>query len=75
MVRPNSKKVCWCAGENLISWAKENREDGGFKTTPNYYHPNNLYKLGILQVFAWWLPWLASPLLTGCGSANASAVE
>jgi hypothetical protein len=35
----------------------------------------NLYKTGALQTFAWWLPRLASPLLKGCGSANASAVE
>jgi hypothetical protein len=37
--------------------------------------PNNHYKMGALQTFAWWLPRLASPLLNGCGLANASAVE
>ena len=24
------QKVCWCAGENLIGWAKGNRDGGGF---------------------------------------------
>jgi hypothetical protein len=67
MVEKQPGKKFAGAGENLIGWAKGNREDGGFSTALNYLHPKTLYKSGTLQIFTGWSPRLASPLLKGCG--------
>jgi hypothetical protein len=51
--KTTQQQVCWYAGENLVNWAKGNREVRGFLNDTKLFTQKNLYKTGILQVFAW----------------------
>jgi hypothetical protein len=54
----------------LSAGQKETEMTGIFERHQIINTPKNPYKLGTLQIVAWWLPRLASPLLNGCGSAK-----
>jgi hypothetical protein len=64
------KKFAGALAKILSAGQKETAMTGIFERRQIINTPGNLYKMGALQTFAWWLPRLASPLLKECGTAK-----
>jgi hypothetical protein len=69
------KKFAGGLAKFLSAGQKETGVPGIFERRQNINTPKNHYEMGALRVFAWWSSKMASPLLKGCGSAKASAVQ